>query len=68
MKQRADVDHVPTYFHPSPFILGLAGYANRQSGEVESLVIVGSTPTSVTHKTIAWSNGASVVRTKTGFN
>ncbi len=26
----------------------LAGYANRQSDEVESLVIVGSTPTSVT--------------------
>ena len=32
------------------------GYANWQSGEVESLVPVGSTPTSVT-ETIPWSNG-----------
>ena len=33
------------------------GYANWHSGEVESLVPVGSTPTSVTEETIPWSNG-----------
>ncbi len=33
------------------------GYANWHSGEVESLVPVGSTPTLVTGKTIPWSNG-----------
>ena len=32
------------------------GYANWHSGEVESLVPVGSTPTSVT-VTLPWSNG-----------
>ena len=35
----------------------LAGYANWFSGEVESLVPVGSTPTSVTDNLIPWSNG-----------
>ena len=35
----------------------MAGYANWHSGEVESLVPVGSSPTSVTDKTIPWSNG-----------
>ncbi len=33
------------------------GYANWHSGEVESLVPVGSTPTSVTDNMIPWSNG-----------
>ena len=33
---------------PGPATFISAGYANRQSGEVESLVPVGSTPTSVT--------------------
>src|SRR5437763_8859853 len=35
----------------------MAGYANWQSDEVESLVPVGSTPTSVTNSLIPWSNG-----------
>ena len=36
----------------------MTGYANWHSGEVESLVPVGSSPTSVTDKmTIPWSNG-----------
>ena len=35
----------------------MAGYANWHSGEVESLVPVGSSPTSVTDRTIPWSNG-----------
>ena len=35
----------------------MTGYANRQSDEVESLVPVGSTPTSVTDNLIPWSNG-----------
>ena len=35
----------------------MAGYANWHSGEVESLVPVGSSPTSVTDMTIPWSNG-----------
>lgn len=34
----------------------MTGYANWKSGEVESLVFVGSTPTSVTGM-IPWSNG-----------
>src|SRR5262245_2417257 len=35
----------------------MAGYANWQSDEVESLVPVGSTPTSVTDNLVPWSNG-----------
>ena len=35
----------------------MTGYANWQSDEVESLVPVGSTPTSVTDNLIPWSNG-----------
>ena len=36
----------------------MTGYANWHSGEVESLVPVGSSPTSVTdNNTIPWSNG-----------
>ena len=35
----------------------MTGYANWQSDEVESLVPVGSTPTSVTDSLIPWSNG-----------
>ena len=36
----------------------MTGYANWHSGEVESLVPVGSSPTSVTDRnTIPWSNG-----------
>jgi hypothetical protein len=34
----------------------MTGYANWQSDEVESLVPVGSTPTSVTDNLIPWSN------------
>src|SRR5437660_1645943 len=35
----------------------MTGYANWQSDEVENLVPVGSTPTSVTTNLIPWSNG-----------
>src|SRR5690349_7738811 len=42
--------------HLSP-IPSVTGYANWHSGEVESLVPVGSSPTSVTENTIPWSNG-----------
>ena len=35
----------------------MTGYANWQSDEVESLVPVGSIPTSVTDSLIPWSNG-----------
>jgi hypothetical protein len=37
--------------------LDMTEYANWQSDEVESLVPVGSTPTSVTDSLILWSNG-----------
>ena len=35
----------------------MTGYANWQSDEVENLMPVGSTPTSVTDNLIPWSNG-----------
>ena len=43
---------LPGLHHPAT-----TGYANRKSGEVESLVPVGSSPTSVNGRTIPWSKG-----------
>ena len=56
MLSRASSSLDPRVRHPDPR-LG-TGYANRQSDEVESLVPVGSTPTSVTLRAMGrWSKG-----------
>ena len=47
--QRGPINHVvQVRLLDSRFVFDTAGYANRQSGQTQNLVLVGSTPTSAT--------------------
>jgi hypothetical protein len=46
----------------------MVGYANRNSGQVESLMFVGSTPTPTTDGVVVKGNDARLARGKSGFD